>query len=368
MSEPRSLYWEDVTEGVALPVIEYELSLLRLVAMVRATGLYDYVHFDRDYARAAGARDVFASTPHTLGLFARLLTEWSGPGADIRSITLRMRSSCCAGDLLRISGKVGRKWLEERDGAVECLVEIVDLVIAHQHAAEASLATAVLALPSRAHGPVRTGLVPSPAAPAQLGPDVPEFARTLVGSVIEGPPEPRRPLTADEILLWCEALEDWNPLYWDEAYARGQRHGGVIAPAPAMFHGANSATVLGLGVRKPGGVVPEPVRQGLTGMPLLQALRKEFVAHAAPFAIAGFPEIAVAEARSDYYRPMRPGDTGRTTQQVLDCSALKKTRLGEGYFLKWVRAVSNQHGQLVRTFTVTGFVYRTVVVAPATAG
>ena len=33
------LRWEDMAEGQQLPGFEYELSLLRLVAFVRATGL-----------------------------------------------------------------------------------------------------------------------------------------------------------------------------------------------------------------------------------------------------------------------------------------------------------------------------------------
>jgi hypothetical protein len=68
----RSLCWQDVEEGTALPSFTYELSLLRLVAFVRASGLYDYVPFDGDCARAAGARDAFISAPHVAGLFGRL--------------------------------------------------------------------------------------------------------------------------------------------------------------------------------------------------------------------------------------------------------------------------------------------------------
>jgi hypothetical protein len=36
------------------------------------------------------------------------------------------------------------------------------------------------------------------------------------------------------IRLWCEVLEDANPLYHDDDYARGSRYGGIIAP-PTML-------------------------------------------------------------------------------------------------------------------------------------
>ncbi len=52
----RSVLWDAVAEGERLPGFGYELSMLRLVAFVRATGLYDYVHHDPEYARAVASR------------------------------------------------------------------------------------------------------------------------------------------------------------------------------------------------------------------------------------------------------------------------------------------------------------------------
>jgi acyl dehydratase len=37
-------------------------------------------------------------------------------------------------------------------------------------------------------------------------------------------------VTRIKFISGCEALEDWNPLYWDESYAASSRHGGIIAP------------------------------------------------------------------------------------------------------------------------------------------
>src|SRR4051812_34535298 len=36
------------------------------------------------------------------------------------------------------------------------------------------------------------------------------------------------------IRLWCEVLEDANPLYHDEGFARSSAYGGIIAP-PTML-------------------------------------------------------------------------------------------------------------------------------------
>ncbi len=344
------LCWEDVEEGQPLPPFTYELSLLRLVAFVRASGLYDYVHFDGEYARAAGARDAFISTPHVAGLFSRLLTDWSGPEGEIRSLSFAMRTQSCTNDLLTVTGRVGRKHRGE-DGAY--LVDLVDLGIGHALAAQAATATAVMALPSRSGESARSLAAPPPAKAAPLD-DVPDFARDLIGKSRPGGQLPARPLTRDEIHLWCEALEDWNPLYWDEAYAAASRYGGIIAPPPSMFFGAGSGAPLGVGYLKPGVSVPESVRRELTGVPLLQALRQSLVEAGTLVVPPQCPEIAVVQSVSRFFVPLRPGDTARSELTLKHCSARKATKLGTGYFITTERAFFNQREELVRTqqFTV----------------
>lgn len=349
----RDLYWEDVEEGQALPAFTYELSLLRLVSFVRASGLYDYVHFDGAYAKAAGARDAFISTPHVAGLFGRLLTDWSGPGGEIRSLTFAMRTQSCTDDMLTVTGRVGRRYRGE-DGAY--LVDLVDLNIGHAIAARAATATATMALPSR------TGAKALPlGAPAAEAPppdaDVPDFARPFLGQSRPGGWLPAHPLSREEIHFWCEALEDWNPLYWDDAYAASSPHGGIIAPPTSMFFGAGNATRLGIGYAKPGETVPEAVRQGLTGLPLLQTLRLSMAQGSTLVDPPDCPEIAVVQAVNRFYRPLRPGDTARFDLRMKHCGPKKRTKLGEGYFVTTKRRFTNQNDELVRTQEFTIFHY-----------
>ncbi len=188
--------------------------------------------------------------------------------------------------------------------------------------------------------------------------DVPDFARPFLGKSRPGGGLPARPLSKDEIHLWCEALEDWNPLYWDDTYAAGSAHGGIIAPATSMFFGAGSGAGLGVGTMKPGGVVPDAVREGLTGLPLLQALRQSLVRANTLVNPPDCPEIAVVEADCRYFLPLRLGDTARSVLQMTGCTPRKKTRLGEGYFITTERLFYNQRDDLIRTQAFTVFHYQ----------
>lgn len=348
-----TLFWEDVQPGAEINPFVYELSLLRLVAFVRASGLYDFVHFDGDYARVAGARDAFISTPHVAGLFSRLCTDWAGPGANLRKLTFRMNTQTYRNDILTISGKVGEK---SRGSNGEYLVELVDLNIATQDVPRAAGATALIELESRT-GVQPAAVRPTSNADATPGDDMPEFARALLGVVKEGKKEPARPLTEDEIHLWCEALEDWNPLYWDRDYAATSRYGGIIAPHVGMFYGIGNSIEAGVGYGKPGVRVPDAVDRGLTGVPLLQALRQGLIEAGSPFSPPGCPEVAVTQATLESFAPLRVGDTLRTEQRLLNCSQMKRTKLGEGYFLTYQNALINQRDELVKTLTMSLFYY-----------
>ena len=44
-----------------------------------------------------------------------------------------------------------------------------------------------------------------------------------------------RPIETSAILNFLEAVEDGNPVYWDEEFARASRFGRTIAPPHAIF-------------------------------------------------------------------------------------------------------------------------------------
>ncbi|WP_068089025.1 MaoC family dehydratase [Novosphingobium rosa] len=353
MTAYPSLVWEEVEEGAVLPGFDYELSLLRLVAFVRATGLYDYVHHDSHYAQAVGAKDAFISTTQVGGLFTRLITDWSGPATLLRRIVFSMTAQCLRGDMLAVSGKVSRK---HRGADGSYLVDIA-LNIALPEVASAAAATATVEMPSS------SGRMPAPArersAEEMIAPneDMPDFARAMIGQMREGNWEPRAPLLASDVHLWCEALEDWNPLYWDEAYAAQSPFGTIVSPPVGLFYGADSALNVGLGCRKPGADVPEPVLRNLHGMALMSALRPGIIKGGVPFPPPDCPEAVVTQAVYNFYTPLRVGDTLRTEQRLVTCSPRRKTRLGEGYFVTGENTLLNQRGELVRTASLSLFCY-----------
>ena len=95
-------------EGVygSLPDRVIDVTPTFVVASALATRDFYYVHHDRDRAVASGARDIFINILTTTGLVQRYVSDWAGPDAVVRAVSIRLGVPCHAGDTLTLSGQV----------------------------------------------------------------------------------------------------------------------------------------------------------------------------------------------------------------------------------------------------------------------
>ncbi len=89
-----------------LPDLEVHVSPTFVVASALATRDFTPVHHDRDLAVASGGKDIFLNILTDTGLVQRFLTDWAGPQALVREISVRLGVPCYAGDTLTFSGQV----------------------------------------------------------------------------------------------------------------------------------------------------------------------------------------------------------------------------------------------------------------------
>ena len=64
------------------------------------------MHHDRDLAQAKGSRDIFVNILTDTGLVQRYVTDWAGPRARVKSISIRLGVPAYAYDTLLFSGEV----------------------------------------------------------------------------------------------------------------------------------------------------------------------------------------------------------------------------------------------------------------------
>ncbi|AHH96490.1 MaoC family dehydratase [Kutzneria viridogrisea] len=88
-----------------LPELRVEVTPTFIVSTALATRDFQDVHHDRDRAIARGSKDIFLNILTTTGLVQRFVTDWAGPGALVRGVSIRLGVPCYAYDTLVFSGR-----------------------------------------------------------------------------------------------------------------------------------------------------------------------------------------------------------------------------------------------------------------------
>ncbi len=113
------LDWSTVGTGDELPSLAIEVTATVIVAGAIATRDFMPVHHDRDYANAQGAPDIFMNILSTNAHCSRFLTDWAGPEAMVRRLSIRLGVPTFPGTTLTFTGTVLRTWTEGDEGHVE---------------------------------------------------------------------------------------------------------------------------------------------------------------------------------------------------------------------------------------------------------
>ena len=95
-----------ISVGTKLPELSLYGDPTFIVSTAIATRDYQDVHHDRDKAQAKGSKDIFVNILTDTGLVQRYVTDWAGPNAIIKSISLRLGVPWYAYDTVTFTGEV----------------------------------------------------------------------------------------------------------------------------------------------------------------------------------------------------------------------------------------------------------------------
>ena len=136
--------FEDVQEGAALPPFVVEkLTRTDLVRYAGASGDFNPIHHDEEFAKMAGNPTVFGHGMLTAGFLAKCLTDAVGVD-NLRRYKVRFANRVWPGDRITCSGRVTKKY--EADGERRIDGEVT---ATRQTGETAITGTFTAALPSR---------------------------------------------------------------------------------------------------------------------------------------------------------------------------------------------------------------------------
>lgn len=102
----KTLRARDVKAGDELPSLDVHITTTLVVVAALASRDFQDVHHDEDLARASGAKDVFMNILTTNGFVGRFVTDWSGPDAIIKKVSIRLGVPNYPGDTMKLTGAV----------------------------------------------------------------------------------------------------------------------------------------------------------------------------------------------------------------------------------------------------------------------
>jgi hypothetical protein len=95
-----------VQVGDELPSLEIPITRTLIVVGALASRDFQDVHHDAQTVRASGAKDIFMNILTTNGLVGRYITDWAGPDAIIKKVSIRLGVPNYPDDVMMLTGRV----------------------------------------------------------------------------------------------------------------------------------------------------------------------------------------------------------------------------------------------------------------------
>jgi acyl dehydratase len=138
------VYFEDVKVGDELPpLVKGPIQQIQLTRYAGASGDFNPIHQDDEFAKAAGMGGVFGHGMLTMGFVAQCVTDWAGAGS-VKKLGVRFQGLVRLKDVITCKGRV--LGTSSKNGTY--LVEL-ELWAENQKGEKVVTGKATVALPSR---------------------------------------------------------------------------------------------------------------------------------------------------------------------------------------------------------------------------
>ncbi len=118
----EQLYYEDVAVGSDITPLVKQPTPRQLVMWAGASGDYNPIHYDKDFAQSRGLPGVIVHGQLVSCFLGQLITDWMGEEGSLKKLTCSYKRMNCPGEALTWKGKVRKKYIEDGGRYVESTI------------------------------------------------------------------------------------------------------------------------------------------------------------------------------------------------------------------------------------------------------
>ncbi len=109
----KQLYYEDIEEGMEVTPLVKDPDTKQLVMWAGASGDYNPIHYDKDYAIKQGLPGVIVHGQLAGSFLGQMITDWIGDEGELKKLSLSYKGKNLPGQKLTCRGTVVKKSTEE---------------------------------------------------------------------------------------------------------------------------------------------------------------------------------------------------------------------------------------------------------------
>ena len=140
----EQIYWDDVTEGMELPVMVKHPTTQQLVMYAGASGDYYQIHYDKDFAQGNKLDGVILHGALKNAFLGQYVTNWMGPLGTLKRLTCQYRGMDFPGQPITVRGSVTKRYHDMGQDLVEC-----EILLENPDGQKTTPGTATVQLPRR---------------------------------------------------------------------------------------------------------------------------------------------------------------------------------------------------------------------------
>jgi acyl dehydratase len=116
----KQLHYEDIAVGGEITPLVKQPTTMQLVMWAGASGDYNPIHYDKDFAQSRGLSGVIVPGQLIGAFLGQMMTDWIGGEGALRKLSCSYKGMSYPGEVVTCKGKVTKKYVQNGEHFVEC--------------------------------------------------------------------------------------------------------------------------------------------------------------------------------------------------------------------------------------------------------